>query len=306
MQIHGIPTVQEPERSAGVRDDPSASFSSKPADSAACHRYCQLCGRGPLERFEIPGSSTMWLCRECELYQYGHHAAATAYTSEYHAGYMRHRGHKVRTARLRLNRIAGLNWAASPSLLEIGCSVGCTLDAAAARGWKAIGADVSQDAVATCRKLGHMSFLVGPLELPFNDAMFDIVVAWHVIEHVHDVRKTLAEWHRVLKTNGLIALETPDATCPKVRRLGTAYRKFWAPEHTYTFTYRNLGQFLKDAGFEIVRSPWLGPWRQLPRKLIPYAAAYQSYHGLRYAAGIEKAFLIVGRKSPRKVSAAVA
>ena len=49
-------------------------------------------------------------------------------------------------------------------------------------------------------------------KLPHPDNSVDEIRAYHVIEHfdymaAHDVLK---EWHRVLKPNGLIKLETPD------------------------------------------------------------------------------------------------
>ena len=35
--------------------------------------------------------------------------------------------------------------------------------------------------------------------MPFADRSFDVVTAWHVIEHVADVTETLADWRRVLR-----------------------------------------------------------------------------------------------------------
>jgi len=36
-----------------------------------------------------------------------------------------------------------------------------------------------------------------------------VITSWHVIEHVRDVRDTLAEWYRVLKPGGWVMIETP-------------------------------------------------------------------------------------------------
>lgn len=270
-------------------------------------KTCQLCGKAELVRFEIPNSSVLWLCNDCELYQAGEMVEESAYEGNYHVGYAKHRAQKLRTARLRLNRIASLigkkdrltegkENRKQPKLLEIGCSVGCTLEAAQQIGWQAIGVDVSRDAVSICRQHGFDANHVDALKLPFENDCVDVVCAWHVIEHVEDVTKTIKEWGRVLKPGGILALETPDASCPKVRRMGEKYRKFWAPEHTYTFTPWNLGQFLSRAGFEIVHAPRIGSFSQLGIQLGSYAVVYNTYHSVRKLVGIEKAFQIFARK----------
>ena len=45
--------------------------------------------------------------------------------------------------------------------------------------------------------------------MPFADAAFDLVIANHVLEHVDDDARALAEIHRVLAPGGLAILQTP-------------------------------------------------------------------------------------------------
>lgn len=265
--------------------------------------HCQLCGGGDLVRFEIPGSSVLWRCDACELYQFGQLVDQEAYEADYHSGYERRRASKVRTAKVRLGRLlpsvkqmmkslAGR----PPALLEISSSVGCTLEAAEAFGWKATGVDVSEDTVRLCQDRGLDCHHVGPLKLPFEDQSFDIIASWHVIEHVGDVRETLGEWLRVLRPGGIMMIETPDASSPKVRRLGQRYRKFWAPEHTYTFTPDNLAAFVTECGFEVMKVPRVAAVHRPNPSDALYATLYQSYHSARALAGIHKAFQLVARR----------
>lgn len=260
---------------------------------------CQLCHQRDLRRFEIPGSSTLWFCESCELYQYGKIADASAYAAGYHSGYEQHRDKKIATARIRLNRAVSMLSQPAGSrfrLLDIGCSIGATLEAAKYFSCDAVGVDVSPDAVAFCQQQGLNALTVDGLALPFADETFDVVVNWHVIEHVEDVRQTIVEWQRVLKPGGLLFMETPDAASPKVRRLGTRYRKFWAPEHTYTFTYANLSQFLQQEGLEVVSGPWIGDLRNHGWSFAPHALGYRLFYGLRQLAGLQKEFQIFARK----------
>jgi SAM-dependent methyltransferase len=50
---------------------------------------------------------------------------------------------------------------------------------------------------------------VDMLDMQFPDESFDCVIANHVLEHVSDVPRALAEIRRVLKTGGLAILQTP-------------------------------------------------------------------------------------------------
>jgi SAM-dependent methyltransferase len=50
---------------------------------------------------------------------------------------------------------------------------------------------------------------VDMLDIPFEDRAFDLVIANHVLEHVADDLKALAEIHRVLKPGGYAILQTP-------------------------------------------------------------------------------------------------
>ena len=257
---------------------------------------CQLCATYSLEEFVVPGSTTLWRCTTCGLYQNGRLAETSEYSADYHQCYEHRREKKLRTARVRLNRIAPLVQVDSPRLLDIGSSVGCVVEAAIERGWDAVGTDVSASAVAFCRQRNLPCRLISGNVLPFADNSIDVLTSWHVIEHVADVATTLADWFRVLRPGGVMALETPDASSPIVRRRGSRYRKFWAPEHTYTFSPETLSAFLERAGFAVLDRPKLGRLSELSPATAAYAVAYQTYHGLRYLAGVQKAFQIFARR----------
>lgn len=272
-------------------------------NAVTVNHVCELCDRQGLEKFAVPGSCVLWRCPDCGLYQQGKPADDAAYGVAYHQGYLENRGKKIRTAMVRLNRVAPHVDVEKPRLLDIGCSVGCTVEAANRRGWQGFGVDVSDEMVDYCRELGLNCHKTGPLRLPFADCSFDVVTSWHVIEHVANVSETLTEWQRVLRPGGLLILETPDANCGKAKRLGAEYRKFWAAEHTYTFTPETLAPFIENAGFEPLSRPLFGRLTDLAPKMAAYAVVYQAYHGLRHAARIAKAFQVFARRRETKEDA---
>jgi SAM-dependent methyltransferase len=258
---------------------------------------CQLCGHAPLEEFVVPRVISYLWCRQCGLYQYGPPVDNSFYgDEEYHAGYEQHDERKLRTASVRLNRIASLLTAERPRILDVGCGTGCVLRAAQERGWDASGVDVSQRVVRLSQEQGLDAHLVGDHKLPFDDQSFDVVTAWSVVEHVADVRETLAEWWRVLRVDGVLVLDTSDATCWKVALLGPKYGRFWRSDHTYVFSPATLGRFVENTGFQVISRPFVGRLRELSPGMACYAIAYQSLFELRSQLGLQKPFQVFARR----------
>ncbi len=257
---------------------------------------CQLCGQAKLDYFPIGSKNQFWLCHDCQLYQYGQLVDVEAYQWDYHAPYVKQQQRKSRTAAYRLGRLAAVMDARQPTILEVGCSIGSTLQAAQRIGWKAVGLDVDASVVEACQRAGLDALQYDGAHIPFENDNFDAIVSWHVIEHVSDVRATLQEWYRVLRPGGIVVLETPDANCPKVKRRGASYEKFWAAEHTYTFTANNMARFAEQAGFEVLPSPQLGSVHRLPLSDALYSVAYHLQATLRKWSGLEKAFQLFARK----------
>jgi SAM-dependent methyltransferase len=150
-----------------------------------------------------------------------------------------------------------LNHAPPGPLLDVGCSMGYTLRAAAHLGLPATGTDISEHAVATCRALGYRA-LPGRLDrLPFADGEFGIVTMKHVLEHTPDPRRALAEVRRVLRPGGGLFIAIPHGDYHKARRRPQSSRYFLPAvhgvEHFVYYTPRTLTRLLTDCGFTVAR-----------------------------------------------------
>ena len=67
------------------------------------------------------------------------------------------------------------------------------------------------EAIERCRPLGFATLdgVVGDaMALPFDDAGFDTVMAMHMLYHVADQARALAEFHRVLRPGGSLVVTT--------------------------------------------------------------------------------------------------
>lgn len=116
-------------------------------------------------------------------------------------------------------------------------------------------------------KLSHMDYVSVDIESPlamykaditklvFTNNSFDAILCYHVLEHIEDDRKAMAELYRVLKPGGWAILQTPiendrektfedfSITSPQERK-----KVFGQEDHVRIYG-RDYTQRLKEAGF---------------------------------------------------------
>lgn len=113
--------------------------------------------------------------------------------------------------------VARYRWAAplaeGRDVLDAGCGVGygsAMLSRAGAR--SVTGVDAFAGAVLDARERDRHgnAFLLGDLrEIPLPDDSIDLVVCFEVIEHIVEQPQVLAEFRRVLRPDGLLAISSP-------------------------------------------------------------------------------------------------
>lgn len=97
-------------------------------------------------------------------------------------------------------------------VLELGCGMGHLLAWLVDR-YQVFGCDINPFALAQARlnvPLGEFSLLSGDLPFAFPEAVFDILIAKHVVEHLSHPDQSIFEMSRVLRPGGLLILATPN------------------------------------------------------------------------------------------------
>jgi SAM-dependent methyltransferase len=117
------------------------------------------------------------------------------------------------------------------------------------------------------RECGHdVIALEDAVKLPFDDASFDCVTSFGVLEHVQDDLGSMHEIRRVLRQDGVFYVTFlpyfMSWTHAVMKRWGSAY-------HDRLYTQRTVRELAHSAGFT-VQAMWLA--QLFPKNSVPHAA----------------------------------
>jgi SAM-dependent methyltransferase len=155
-----------------------------------------------------------------------------------------------RMYRMRLKRVVGGR--KSGRALDIGCGRGLLLARLRDQGWQVQGTELSDTAARYGREVLNLDIQTKSLqEAGFPDASFDLVIIWHVLEHLYAPQEMLREIHRVLKPNGALLVAVPNFGSWEARFGKRHWFHLNVPGHLTHFTSRTIERELKDAGFNV-------------------------------------------------------
>jgi 2-polyprenyl-6-hydroxyphenyl methylase/3-demethylubiquinone-9 3-methyltransferase len=164
------------------------------------------------------------------------------------------------------------------ALLDIGCGNGETIRQLRSKRRidLAVGLDISE--VALRNGLSSLNLSTGVLScaesLPFQDATFDVVICFDVLEHLLDPESAVTEACRVLKDGCYFFCSVPYHGLLKnviIALLNFESHFDVTGSHIRFFTKRSLSNILKKAGLNIIRLYRLGRISPLAMNLMVVA-----------------------------------
>lgn len=138
-------------------------------------------------------------------------------------------------------------------VLDVGCGRGVLLGTLADLGMEVHGFEVSASAAAGADARAEIRIAPDLNDAEFPAEHFDLVVIWHVLEHVSDPRRTIAEIHRLLKPGGRVVVAVPNFSSWQARWAGPAWFHLDLPRHLHHFPQASLERLLARCGFECGR-----------------------------------------------------
>ncbi|MFH1850496.1 MAG: class I SAM-dependent methyltransferase [archaeon] len=196
----------------------------------------------------------------------------------------------------------------SKNLLEIGCSSGIFLEIAKGKGWNVTGVELSEWAAGHAPGHVRKNIRVGDFMDIRLDGGFDVVFMSHVLEHMHDPKKSLGKVFSLLRPKGLLIIEVPYyinspfyravqlilrtlRIFPLDRDIYEFFRVSGAgavlrPYHLFEYNPHSLCLLLRSQGFSITRLGSLVPLTK-PRggRLMLYSLLKLCVEGLNLPGG---------------------
>ncbi|MFZ2112421.1 MAG: class I SAM-dependent methyltransferase [Solirubrobacteraceae bacterium] len=142
-------------------------------------------------------------------------------------------------------------------VLDIGCGEGHFAAALLRAGAEVIAVDVAAEPLRRAHSrhpVLDLRLVECEAPLPLQDTSFDVVWAGETIEHVADTAQWLSELRRVLRSDGLLLISTPDHGPLSRLWIGLSRAAFQArfdprADHLRFYTSQLLADLLADFGF---------------------------------------------------------
>lgn len=229
---------------------------------------CAACTGSELQFFTRRNNNDVYRCYSCHtLVVYPLPQGEVAiYDREYFSGAAHGHGYVDYDADKEVMRRVFLSYfslleqygVARGRLLDVGAATGFFVAIAQAKGYAASGIEISDFAAAAGRKKG-LAIHTGTLaSVPFPKSSFEVVTLFDVIEHVQNPEADMKRVAELLVPQGLVVINTPDASSLYARLMGPRWHLIVPPEHLYCFSRAGMLALLDRVGFDVLQMTSIG------------------------------------------------
>jgi len=200
---------------------------------------CSICGENVCERSdwrlaECPSCRhcTAWAVVDLPVTEYFDQSEYVSWRKKSRPRFLREASARIDEFERRVGRLEGL------SVLEIGSSTGEALEVAHARGANVVGVEEAEQASALADARTFTS-------LDEVEGQFDVVMMFHVLEHIHQPKDFLESLGRRLKRDGHLYIRVPH----KRSASGRVFGLYWpglSPEHIHFFSTKSIASACDD------------------------------------------------------------
>lgn len=143
--------------------------------------------------------------------------------------------------------------------LEVGAGTGWMLRVLRERGWRALGSERTAEAASRVRSAAGVPVFVGGIGAVRETPLLDLVVMFHVLEHLSDPLDQLSQTARRLKPGGTLVLGLPNIASWQSRLFGRDWLHLDVPRHLCHFSPDSIERALTLAGLRLTRIDFRSP-----------------------------------------------
>lgn len=136
-------------------------------------------------------------------------------------------------------------------LLDYGCGTGEFLAHMHSRGFLPTGIEPSVQAREQSI-MNHSLHVVTSISDLSPQEQFETITLWHVLEHIHDLRKTLKWLYAALKPGGKLIIAVPNLESFDSRFYSVDWAALDVPRHLYHFREQDVITLLDQHGFNFI------------------------------------------------------
>lgn len=202
----------------------------------------------------------VWKCRRCSLVFVNPMPTGSEIDDFYRQHprndkYLRKSGGKFRRARWRIVRLK--RHVPGTRFLDIGCSIGSSVEAARMAGFDATGIDLDPQSIEfAAQQYPQCRFLhVSSAELAQRGEKFDLIFSTEVIEHVTDPQAFVDDLRALLNPGGIVFLTTPHATHFRIPQDILSWYGLKPPEHIVLFGRKSIKALFERRGLQVLSAP---------------------------------------------------
>lgn len=196
-------------------------------------------------------------------------------------------------------------------LLEIGSGLG-HLVAQLEDSFVTHGIDLNYWAVKESKMVVQTSALqtASAQELPYRKGTFNVVVIKHIVEHLSNPQKAIAEIGRVTEDGGILILATPNLDSLLKPWKGDTWIGYQDPTHISLKPPMDWLSFIRDAGFDVIKVFADGFWdvpyvplipKQIQKLFFGSLGGFQAITGLVFLPmRWGESIIVIARKSKGK------
>ncbi|MBI4322997.1 MAG: class I SAM-dependent methyltransferase [Candidatus Omnitrophica bacterium] len=152
-------------------------------------------------------------------------------------------GRRMRSVTKRMNRLG--------IALDMGCGDGWMLDALRRQGWSVLGIERTPQSARAAWVEHGVPAIAGGLEAIQARPCADLIIMFHVLEHLPDPLEALCQCAARLKPGGWLLVSVPNLESWQARWFGRHWFHLDVPRHLFHFSPSSVKHALASAGLEV-------------------------------------------------------